>query len=727
MPANPPAEELLMTQIISTTVARTNMGEVGATVTGTETILVTATGVLSSQYSIGIVGNAGGNTATIYGHVIAPHESVKFAGSENLLTVGASGTLTSTGYYAVALGQDNTVDNAVVNYGSIFGEMSGLYIRGTRISVYNAGTITAKDYEAIYLVSSEASTEPNRIVNDGLLVGGKTVDGDGILHHDAIYASTLREDVINNGHIQGRVFLNAGNDTYDGRLGTIAGILDLAWGDDFAIGGSGSETIKGSWGNDTVDGGAGVDTYLAIDSLGSGRPFYLDLRIEGPQDTGEGLDILRNIENIISSDDHDRLTGNDADNVITAAGGNDTLEGWGGSDVLDGGAGTDTARFSGAVAATVDLGKTGPQDTGYGFDKLVGIENLEGGSGADRLAGDINGNVLTGNGGNDTLKGGGGDDTLEGGAGSDKAIYAGVRAEYTVTANGDGSFTVTDSVAGRDGSDTLRDVRLLEFADQTSALTNAAPSAPSLSSLNVSEAALPTTIVSVLSAGDADGDAVYYSLSDPSGLFRIDGNNLVLAGSLDFETRAQHTLTITATDAFGLSANSIVTLNVVNAIETTPLTLRGTSGANRLQGESGNDLLYGYAGNDVLRGEIGNDKLHGGAGKDVLTGGAGYDVFIFDTKPNTKTNLDRITDFNVKYDTIQLSRKVFSKIVKKGVLAKDAFCIGDKAQDASDRIIYNKKKGALLYDADGSGSGAAVQIAQLSRNLKMTEKDFYIL
>lgn len=703
------------------------MGEVGATVTGTETILVAATGVLSSLYSIGIVGNSGGNTATVYGHVIAPHESVKLVGSENLLTVGASGTLTSTGYYAVALGENNTVDNAVVNYGSIFGEMSGLYIRGTRLSVYNAGTIMAKDYEAIYLVSSEASTEPNRIVNDGLLVGGKIVDGGGVLHHDAIYASTLRENVINNGHIEGRVFLNDGNDTYDGRLGTVAGLLDLAWGDDLAIGGAGSETIKGSWGNDTVDGGAGIDTYLAIDSLGSGRPFYLDLRIEGPQDTGEGLDILRNIENIISSDDHDRLIGNDTDNVITAAGGNDTLEGWGGSDVLDGGAGTDKAVFSGAVGATVDLGKTGLQNTGYGFDKLIGIEDLEGGSVADRLTGDVNGNVLTGNGGDDTLKGGGGNDTLEGGAGSDRAIFTGARADYTVTANGDGTFTVTDATAGRDGTDVLSNVRILDFADQSMALTNTAPAAPSLSAQSVSEAALPSTIVAILSSTDAEGDTVSYSLSNPSGLFRIDGSNLILQGSLDFETKAQHTVTVTAKDAFGLSTSRTVTIDVTNAVETTPLTLYGTSATDSLQGENGNDLLYGNAGNDVLRGEIGNDKLHGGTGRDILTGGSGFDIFVFDTKLSVKSNLDKIADFNVKYDTIHLSRKIFSKIAKKGVLSKDAFCIGDKANDAADRIVYNAKTGVLSYDADGSGTGAAVQIATLARNLKMTEKDFYVI
>jgi hypothetical protein len=33
----------------------------------------------------------------------------------------------------------------------------------------------------------------------------------------------------------------------------------------------------------------------------------------------------------------------------------------------------------------------------------------------------------------------------------------------------------------------------------------------------------------------------------------------------------------------------------------------------------------------------------------------------------------------------------------------------------------------LYYDADGSGSGAAVQFATLKKNLKMTYKDLFII
>ncbi len=61
------------------------------------------------------------------------------------------------------------------------------------------------------------------------------------------------------------------------------------------------------------------------------------------------------------------------------------------------------------------------------------------------------------------------------------------------------------------------------------------------------------------------------------------------------------------------------------------------------------------------------------------------------------------------------------------MLKKDAFFAGSKAHDASDRIVYDKKTGALFYDDDGSGKHAAVQIAQLSKNLKMTYLDVFIV
>jgi Ca2+-binding RTX toxin-like protein len=116
----------------------------------------------------------------------------------------------------------------------------------------------------------------------------------------------------------------------------------------------------------------------------------------------------------------------------------------------------------------------------------------------------------------------------------------------------------------------------------------------------------------------------------------------------------------------------------------------------------------------------------------VLTGGTGQDAFVFDRKPNKATNLDTIKDFNVRDDSIYLDNAVFKKLGKGseasiGKLKKAFFEVGTTAEDSNDYLIYNKKTGILYYDADGLGSGAQVEIAKLSKNLKLTEKTFFII
>jgi serralysin len=146
--------------------------------------------------------------------------------------------------------------------------------------------------------------------------------------------------------------------------------------------------------------------------------------------------------------------------------------------------------------------------------------------------------------------------------------------------------------------------------------------------------------------------------------------------------------------------------------------LYGNAAANTLKGNGGKDSLQGHAGRDILM---------GGSGSDTLVGGSGSDAFVFNTKPSKAANLDRISDFNARYDTIRLENSVFKKISKTGTLNSRHFEVGAKAGDGDDYIIYNKSKGILYYDADGSGRGRAVEIALLSNKAKMTAADIILI
>ncbi len=178
--------------------------------------------------------------------------------------------------------------------------------------------------------------------------------------------------------------------------------------------------------------------------------------------------------------------------------------------------------------------------------------------------------------------------------------------------------------------------------------------------------------------------------------------------------------------------NSSVTFTLGANVEKLTLTgtgpINGTGNTlnNTLTGNGGNNVLSGLTGLDVLTAGAGNDTLNGGLGSDTMTGGTGLDKFVFNAVLGS-TNVDRIVDFRVVDDVIHLARAVFNKLPPGSTLAVDAFFKGAAAQDAEDRIVYNSANGALFYDADGSGAGAAVRFATLAPALLLTDADFLVV
>jgi hypothetical protein len=89
---------------------------------------------------------------------------------------------------------------------------------------------------------------------------------------------------------------------------------------------------------------------------------------------------------------------------------------------------------------------------------------------------------------------------------------------------------------------------------------------------------------------------------------------------------------------------------------------------------------------------------------------------------------DIITDFVVLDDMIEISTSGFTGVGGLGTLSATRFVnMNVGTVNLNTRIIYEFATGVVSYDADGSGIGAAaVQFAQLSAGLALTNADFSI-
>ena len=102
---------------------------------------------------------------------------------------------------------------------------------------------------------------------------------------------------------------------------------------------------------------------------------------------------------------------------------------------------------------------------------------------------------------------------------------------------------------------------------------NDAPSALGLSTLSFSEALPKGGIVATITATDEDAaEQLSYSLQDTTAfpdniLFSVEGNQLVLADTVDFEQKTQYLVGIEVTDIAGATAAASFNLNVEDATE----------------------------------------------------------------------------------------------------------------------------------------------------------------
>jgi len=563
------------------------------------------------------------------------------------------------------------------------------------------------------------------------MASGGTASGDTFYSIENLIGSDDRIDrfigTSDNNHFWGQgggdVFSGGGgDDTLDGgRDG------DLLYGED------GDDVLIGGSGQDYLDGGAGVDTVVYA---GSSSGVTVDLAngtaqggdADGPvQIVGRGTvirhDIIVDVENATGSYHDDHLIGTGGANTLSGGAGDDLLTGGAGDDLLDGGAGRDTADYADAAEGVrLNLGKGGSEG-----DTYVSIENLSGSGFDDRIKGDRGANVLTGQGGNDTLKGGNGADILLGdfAAAGDALPQPGLGSGYATL----GPDAVNNSIeAAFDISDNFSLTEDPDIFDSTSVLHTTVDAtgngsggyysidlaAGTVLTVDIDGIADPNVHDSWVRILDADGNIVTQNDDgggDPGSATNRDSSTVFVVEETGTYYILEGSWSPDAPDGWSESVpeGSTYTLNVSVDFPPAP-------------------AQPGEAGSDRLKGGRGNDLLDGGLMADTLIGGQGDDFFRFSTALGAE-NIDRIKDFDVEDDTIQLDSAVFAEAGDLGLLDFHAFhsSATGTAQDANDRIVYDTDDGALFYDADGGGGQDAIQFAQLQSGLQLTADDFVIV
>lgn len=347
---------------------------------------------------------------------------------------------------------------------------------------------------------------------------------------------------------------------------------------------------------------------------------------------------------------------------------------------------------------------------------------------ASRGTGNGMANVLTGHGGNNWLYGLAGDDHIFGLAGDD-VLDGGAGADEMIGGNGDDVYYVDNvgdqavETSFRGGEDTVFstvDYTLEAYLENAAALGTGNVNLTGNSSGNILTGNAGNNILDGGASADTmiggAGDDIYYVSTRADIVIESagGGNDLVIAkggGHVLADNVERLLLAGTAGTGTGNGLDNQIT---------------GNDSVNRISGVAGNDTMFGLDGNDTLDGGDGNDWLYGGAGADQFIGGAGRDYFVFNT-PASSSERDRVHDFSVDDDTIVFDNAIFSALGSDGHLKDSYFAVGKAAMTADQHLIYNNSTGVLSYDADGSGSGAAVQVASLSSGLNLTAHDFLII
>ncbi|MFO5441389.1 MAG: bluetail domain-containing putative surface protein, partial [Dolichospermum sp.] len=290
---------------------------------------------------------------------------------------------------------------------------------------------------------------------------------------------------------------------------------------------------------------------------------------------------------------------------------------------------------------------------------------------------------------------------------SETGYTIGTTNAVTGTITNDDPFTGTsnaDTLIGTTGADTLiglagNDTYTVNHVGDI--VTEALNAGTDLVNASISYT-LPNNVENLTLTGSSNingtGNSLDNTLTGNSGNNTLTGNAGndtlnggagidILIGGLGNDVYVVDTTTDTITENANEGTDTVqssVTYTLGNNLEN--LTLTGAAAINGT----------GNAGNNTITGNSGNNTLNGGAGRDILTGGVGSDIFVFRFGQSPVSGADRITDFAIGTDKIDL-------LTSLGV-AMNAPTAFTRAANSTDTTLTNVVN-SVFTDADGALTG----------------------
>lgn len=455
-------------------------------------------------------------------------------------------------------------------------------------------------------------------------------------------------------------------------VGGLIGNVSIAQGAiiENAIGGSGSDIIRGNsadnriagnGGVDTIDGGLGIDTVVFT---GVRSAYTITWNGQTGTIVGNGqYATVTNVEFLAFSDQtiaatptggvtvagdltNDMMTGTAFADLMSGGGGNDTINGLGGDDILNGGSGDDVLNggdgndvLSGGLGndaldggsgvdfvdyldtfGSVNVNLASGIASGAGTDTLRNIESIRGSRFADVLRGDDAANEFRGGGGADVMYGGGGNDIF----------YSGVSG-----LNGDAPDIIKagDLANASQGSAVFLDGGFDLIARSDVAASTTTPHATVVATGSGSAEwygfAAKAGVMVVVDIDNAAFDSVI-RIYNSSGLLigtNDDGSTVGDAGN--------------GTDSafsFTAPADGSYFVEVSEWVSNEPLTTKGVTAGRgytlhvSVPGHPGTETgssMFGEAGDDIFYQGFNVDGVSGGTANDTIDGGSGTDTVIY--------------------------------------------------------------------------------------------------